>query len=167
MVASSLAGARRAVAFATLATLIAASGARAQESQPAQPAQAQAPAVTFALDGGLVFWQIKPDKTADFEYVMGKLKEALHKSEDPARKQLATGWRVYKVQEPAPGGNVYYLFLIEPAVKGADYSSAAMLKILYDTFPSEAQDLYKKLTEASAGGRNVLNLQVTANMSQP
>lgn len=138
--------------------------AHAQEAQqPAQPAQ---PAVNFNLDGGLMFWQVKPDRTADFEYVMGKLKEALQKAEDPARKALATGWKIYKVQEPAPGGNVFYVFLIEPAVKGADYSSAAILKILYETFPTEAQDLYKKLTESNAGGRNILNLQVAVNMAQ-
>jgi hypothetical protein len=135
-------------------------------SQPAQPAQASAPSVNFTLDGGLMFWQIKPDKTADFEHVLAKLKEALQKSEDPARKQLATGWKVYKVQEPAPGGNVFYLMLIDPAAKGADYSSAAILKILYDTFPTEAQDLYKRMTESSAGGRNVLNLQLITNMAQ-
>lgn len=141
--------------------------AHAQEAQPpAQPAQPAQPAVNFNLDGGLVFWQVKPDKTADFEYVMGKLREALQKAEDPARKQLAAGWKVYKVQEPAPGGNVFYVFLIEPAVKGADYSSAAMLKILYDSFPTEAQDLYKKLTESNAGGRNVLNLQLSVDMAR-
>lgn len=133
-------------------------------------ASAQAPApppatLTFELDGGLVFWTIRPDKTADFESVMAKLKEALLKSEDPARKQLATGWKVYKVQEPAPQGNVFYLFLVEPAVKGADYSSAAILKILYDTYPAEAQDLYKKLTDATVGGRNVLNLQTVVTMT--
>jgi hypothetical protein len=140
-----------------------------QTAQPSQPAAAQptAQAVTFGLDGGLMFWQVKPDRTADFEHILNKLKEALQKAEDPQRKQQATGWKVYKVQEPAPGGNVFYLFLIDPAVKGADYSSAAILKILYDTFPSEAQDLYKKLTESSAGGRNVLNLQLVTMMSQP
>jgi hypothetical protein len=142
----------------------------AQAQPQSQPQQAQAPApstqVTFPLDGGVIFWQIKPDRTADFEFVLGKLKEALRASTDPAHKQMAAGWRVFKVQEPAPGGNVYYLFVIEPAVKGADYSSAAMLKLLYDAFPAEAQDLYKRLTESAAGGRNVLNIQLIQNMAQ-
>jgi hypothetical protein len=154
---------RRLVAAVSAVGLMAVSSAAAAQDTPPPPAQ---PAVNFNLDGGLVFWQIKPDKIADFEYVLGKLKEALQKAEDPARKQLATGWKVYKVQEPAPGGNVFYLFLIEPAVKGADYSSAAILKILYDAFPSEAQDLYKKMTESNAGGRNILNLQLSMNMGQ-
>lgn len=131
------------------------------QAAPAQPAT-----LTFGSDGGLVFWTIRPDKTTDFEFVMGKLKDALQKAEDPARKQLATGWKVYKVQEPAPAGNVFYLFHVDPAVKDADYSSAAILKILYETYPAEAQDLYKKLTDATVGGRNVLNLQSIVNMAQ-
>jgi hypothetical protein len=134
----------------------------AQEAQ----AQPQAAQVTFPLDGGIVFWQIKPGATADFEFVVNKIKEALQKSENPSHKEMAAGWRVYKVQEPAPGGNVYYLFVIAPAVKDADYSSTALLKLLYDSFPAEAQDLYKKFTESSAGGRNVLNIQQIADMSK-
>ncbi len=128
--------------------------------------EAQAPAPSFTGDAGLMFWQVKPDKTADFEYVMNKLKDALLKTEDAARKEQAGGWRIYKVAEPAPGGNVFYLFMIEPAVKGADYTSTTILKILYDAHPSEAQDLYKKFSESVAGGRNVLNMQLLAKMSQ-
>src|SRR5207253_11049810 len=55
----------------------------AQQPPPAQPApQTQAaPAVrVFASDAGMVLNFIKPDKTADFEAVMAKLKEALQKS---------------------------------------------------------------------------------------
>ena len=43
---------------------------------------------------------IKPDKTADFEMVMGKLKEAMAKSEKPERKQQAAGWKVFKSPDP-------------------------------------------------------------------
>jgi hypothetical protein len=166
-----LAGLARTSLVVTTLTVVGTNTAWTQTPQP-EPAPTPAqpstppPAVTFALDGGLMFWQVKPDKTADFEFVLGKLKEALHKSEDATRKQQATGWKIYKVQEPAPGGNVFYLFVIDPAVKGADYSSAAILKTLYDTYPTDAQDLYKKLTESSAGGRNVLNLQLITNMAQ-
>ena len=45
---------------------------------------------------------IKPDKTADFEAVIAKLKEALAKSEKPERKQQAAGWKVFKSPDPAP-----------------------------------------------------------------
>ena len=43
---------------------------------------------------------IKPDKTADFEMLVAKLKEALQKSEKPERKQQAASWKVFKAAEP-------------------------------------------------------------------
>ena len=56
----------------------------------------------FAIDAGMVLNFIKPDKTADFETVMAKLKEALQKSEKPERKQQAASWKVFKSADPAP-----------------------------------------------------------------
>ncbi len=75
---------------------------------------------------------IKPDKTADFEAVIAKLKEALQKSEKPERKQQAASWKVFKSPDPAAGGNVLYVFVIDPAVKGADYTVST---ILAEAFP--------------------------------
>ena len=69
----------------------------------------------FASDAGMVLNFIKPDKTADFEAVMAKLKEALQKSDKPERKQQAASWKVFKSPEPAAGGNVLYVFVIDPA----------------------------------------------------
>ena len=69
------------------------------------PAHAQAQAAPnarlFANDGGMVLNFIKPDKTADFEEVMAKLKEGLMKSTKPERKEQAAGWRVFKSPEMA------------------------------------------------------------------
>src|SRR6185295_7597601 len=56
----------------------------------------------------------------DFEMVMGKLKEAMAKSEKPERKQQAAGWKVFKSPDPA-GANTLYVFVVDPALKGADY----------------------------------------------
>ena len=53
---------------------------------------------------------------------MAKLKEALAKSEKPERKQQATSWKIFKAAEPGAGGNVLYVFIVDPAVKGADYT---------------------------------------------
>ena len=80
---------------------------------------------------------------------MGKLNEALQKSEEPERKQQAASWKVFKSPEPGPNGNVLYIFVIDPAVKGADYTVS---KILAEAFPTEVQDLYKKFSDAYAGG---------------
>src|SRR5688572_8296796 len=46
----------------------------------------------------LVF--VKPERTADFEMVMGKLKEALARSDRPERKQQAAGWKMFKSSDP-------------------------------------------------------------------
>ncbi len=95
----------------------------ASSSYAQAPAAQAAPAANqrlFANDGAMVLNFIKPDKTADFELVISKLKEALAKSDKPERKQQAAGWKVYKSPDPA-GANVLYVFVIDPALKGADY----------------------------------------------
>jgi hypothetical protein len=122
---------------------------------------AQAPAArVFASDAGMVLNFIKPDKTADFEAVVGKLKEALQKSEKPERKQQATSWKVFKSPDPAQGGNVLYVFVIDPAVKGADYTVST---ILNEAFPQEVQALYKQYADAYATGQNFVNLSLVSD----
>src|SRR3954449_10176386 len=119
------------VSHAAFAQVPAPQPAPAAPAQPAAaPAQpASAPGLTFDGDAGLLFMQIKPDKVADFESVMAKLHEALAKTDKPERKQQAAGWKIYKSTEPGPGGNVLYVAIINPTLKGADYTVA---KILYE-----------------------------------
>src|SRR5262245_47239471 len=62
--------------------------------------QQTTPKRVFGADAGLVLNFIKPDKTADFEAVIAKLKEALQKSDKPERKQQAASWKVFKGVEP-------------------------------------------------------------------
>ena len=105
-----------------------------QAAAPAQAAQAAPTTRVFSGDAGMVLNFIKADKTADFEMVVAKLKEALAKSDKPERKQQADGWKVFKAAEPGAGGSVLYVFIIDPAVKGADYSVS---NILAEAFPPE------------------------------
>src|SRR4051812_43608777 len=70
-----------------------------QSAQAAPAAQAEAPKASpfmFAADGALVLNYIKADKTADFEEVVGKIREALTKSDKPERKSQATSWKIFK-----------------------------------------------------------------------
>src|ERR1700693_3279094 len=92
----------------------------AQAAAPAPPA-APNPFI-FPGDGGVILNFVKADKTADFEMVMGKLKEALAKSDKPERKAQAAGWKYFKASEPGPGGAVIYVFVMDPVAKGAEYS---------------------------------------------
>jgi len=151
-----------ALVIAIVAVLASAGIANAQAA-PAAPAQA-APAPqarVFTGDVGIMFNVIKPDKTADFEMVIGKLKEALAKSEDPVHKQMAAGWRVIKNPEPIQGGNYLYAFLIDPVVKDADYTVS---RILAKVFPAEVQELFKVYSACFAGGVTLQNYTTIANM---
>ena len=96
----------------------------------------------FTLEGEAALWTvaIKPDKTADFERVLAKLREALLKSDKPERRQQAQGWTVLRLMTPLPDGNVAYVHDVRPVVPGADYS---VMRILYDAFPDERQALYE------------------------
>src|SRR5262245_28438655 len=99
----------------------------------APPAQA-APVAnqrTFPNDAAVWLHFIKQDKVADFEMVLGKLKEALAKSEKPERKQQLEGWKIYKSPDPA-GANTLFVMIITP-IKGADYSIG---NIISEAFPA-------------------------------
>ncbi len=127
--------------------------------------QAQdAPVRTFASEVGVLFNPIKPEATADFEEVMGKVKEALANSEDPMRQEQAAGWRIFKSKEPGPGGSVFYVMVMDPAVEGGEY---AVGQLLAESFPDEAQSLYEKFSAAFAGGQSLMNLDLVSSFSTP
>jgi hypothetical protein len=117
----------------------------------ASSARVAAQAQKLAFEGDVALWTvaIKADKTADFEALMGKVKEALMKSDKPERKQQAAGWKVVKAGKPMPDGNVPYVHVISPVVKDADYT---IMAILYEGFtdPAEQKALYDQYRGAFA-----------------
>src|SRR3954464_4409974 len=120
------------IALGCVVGMLSAAPVFAQQPPPAAAAPAQQPAAqanpfVFPGDGGVVLNFVKQDKTADFEMIMGKVKEALAKSDKPERKQQATGWKIFKASEPGPNGAVIYAFVIDPVVKGGDYSVGNIL----------------------------------------
>lgn len=133
----------------------------AQSAASQQPAQSTANARMFGSDAGMVFNFIKPDKTSDFEAVVAKLGEALQKSDKPERKQQAVSWKVFRAIEPGANGSVLYVFTIDPAVKGVDYTVST---ILAEAFPTEVQALYKEYAEAYATGQNFVNLKLVSTL---
>jgi hypothetical protein len=153
----------RNMALGVIAGLMTAGLAQAQ----AAPPQAATPAPNqrlFPNDGGMVLNFIKPDKVADFEEVITKLKEALQKSDKPERKEQAAGWKIFKSPDPA-GANVLYVFVIDPAVKGADYQIS---NILVEGFGNTAETnaILKKYAEAYAQGMNIVNLNIVQDLSK-
>ena len=150
------------LAWMTAALFISAAvlSASASPGSPQTAAQAEEPhnnARVFASDAGIVLNFIKPDKTADFEAVIAKLRDALQRSDKPERKQQAASWKVFRANEPGANGSVLYVFTIDPAVKGADYTVST---ILAEAFPTEVQALYKSYAEAYASGQNYVNLKL-------
>ena len=93
---------------------------------------------------------------------MARVKEALSKSSDAKRKQMALSWRVYKGLEPAQGGNVVYVWFLDPPVRDVDYTVTEILK---EAFPNEAQDLWAKYVACFVSGQTMLNLELKLNMS--
>lgn len=114
----------------------------AQDAPPAAP--------VLALDGdvALITILIKPDKTADFEMVLNKLKEAMAKSEKPERKQQAAGWKIFKSSQAGPEKTVVYVMRIDPVIKGQEYDIS---RLIAEVFPVEVQEIFAKYKDAFAG----------------
>ena len=129
---------------------------------PAAPLPAVPASRRFTSDAGMMFSVIRSDKTADFEAVMARVKEALGKSQDPKRKQQALSWLMFKGLEAGPGGGVVYIWFFDPAVKDQEY---VITGILAEAFPNEVQDLWAKYTACFVSGQTMLNLQMMLNMS--
>jgi hypothetical protein len=140
--------------------LAGASNAAAQEPA-AQPAAEEKPVLPLEGDAVVMTVLIKPDKTADFEHVLTRLKEALQKSEKPERKQQAAGWKIFKSTQQVQG-NAAYIFVIDPVVKGQEYDIS---RLINEVFPSEVQELFAKYKDAFAG-RAISNLTTFMSMSQ-
>ena len=148
------------IALGLVVGVLSSSTVRAQ--QPAAPPAAQ-PAKNpymFEGDAAMTLNFIKADKAADFEMVLGKLKEALAKSEKPGRKQQAQGWKFFKAVEPGPNGAVIYVSVVDPVVKGSDYTVST---ILAEAFPMEVQALYKSYSDAYVS-QNLINLTLTTDL---
>jgi hypothetical protein len=118
---------------------------------------APATARTFSAPTGILFNAVRPDRVADFEKVMGYLQVALAASTDATVRAQAQGWRIFKATEPGPNGSVLYVFLLDPAAPGADYSLG---RILADAQPDPArlQEIWKLYTDSVASGGSLLNL---------
>jgi hypothetical protein len=120
---------------------------------------------TFLGKAGLIFNAVRPERTVDFELVMGYLQAALAKSTDATVRAQAQGWQVFKATEPGPNGTVLYVFLIDPAVPGAEYGLG---RILSDAYPDQIQEIWKLYVGSLAGGGSLLNLTpVTAPATLP
>jgi hypothetical protein len=133
----------------------------AAQQPPAQaPPTPAAPKLAFTTPAGLLLLQIKPDQTAAFEEMVGKMKAGLASTSDATLKQQAGGWKVFKSSDPM-AGNALYVVLIDPAVPNAEYEFFGILtKVMTpeQLRAPETQEMFKKYQAAFAAGYNKLNL---------
>jgi hypothetical protein len=129
-----------------------------------QAAANESPGLQFTGDVALWTVAIKADKTADYERVLMRVRDALQASDDPQRKQQASGWRVMKMSEALPDGNVAYVHVITPVVAGADYT---LLKPIYAQFPAESQQIYQAYRDAFAKNLALASGAWVIDMSKP
>jgi hypothetical protein len=122
-------------------TLAMAAGASAQEAAKA------APVMALEGDAAVITILIKPDKTADFESVLAKYKEALEKSDNAARKTQLAGLKFFKSPTAVQGNTVYVIFA-DNIVKGEEYD---ITRVITEVFPVEVQALYQKYKDSFAG----------------
>jgi hypothetical protein len=101
-------------------------------------------AYVFPSGAGMLFFYVRPDRTAEFESVLARLNAALEAAPDSVRKQQAAGWRIFKSVEATRDAAIY-VFAFDPAAAGADYDP---VKVLAEALPSEAQAFYEKLKSA-------------------
>ena len=157
----------------TIVLVLVATVASAQVPSPTVP-PAVTPAVTpavppvgvqdriFTSPAGMMFHPILPDKTVDFEDVITRLRTALNASTDESIRAQARGWKVYRAVEPGPPGqtSVLYVFVIDPAASGADYTIGELLR---KELPLEAQTLYEKFAASYAYSPSLINVQLLAD----
>ena len=145
------------VSGAVLVAMLLAGASTAAAQEPAAATEPPKPIFTLGdkcaeCNVALITMLIKADKTADFELVLNKLKEALNKSEKAERKQQAAGWQVFKSSQmaTAPDGtkSVVYIMRIDPIVKGTEYDIS---RIIAEVFPVEVQEIFQKYKDAFAG----------------
>jgi hypothetical protein len=135
---------------------------------PVVPPPLAPPAITasraFLAKTGMIFQSVRPDRVIDFETVIGLLTDALKTSTDPTVQAQAKGWRVFKATEPGPNNTVTYVFLIDPAVPGADYGIG---RVLADAYPDKIQEIWKLYTGSLAPGATLLNLTLIEGPTTP
>ncbi len=132
----------------------------AAQGDAAAAAPATAPKLAFTTPAGLLLVQIKPDQTAVFEEMVGKLKAGLAKTQDAGLKQQAAGLKVYKATEPF-GQNALYVVTMDPAQPSSEYELFSMMQKTMtpdELRAPETIENWKRYQSAFATGLSKLSL---------
>ena len=108
---------------------------------------AAAPALAIDGDAAIVTIFVRPEKVAEFDQLLARLKSSLASSGNSVRRSQAAGWQVFKSIDRVQG-NVVYLMRIDPAVRGQEYDLA---KLLGESDPAAADGISRSIRDAQAG----------------
>ena len=125
-----------------------------------QAVEPKAAVFSLTSDAAVVTMLIKPEKTADFEFVLTRLKDALAKSDNPKRREQAAGWKIFKSPQMVQG-NAVYVMRIDPVIKGEEYD---ITRLIAEVFPVEVQELFLKYKDSFVG-RGVTELTPVMSMA--
>jgi hypothetical protein len=141
-----------------LGLVVVASTAWLSAQQGAAPAAgAQADQFMFKAEVGLIQWQVKADKTADFESSWSALRTKLQSAPKPELKAIGDSLKMYKSEAapqnvPGVGNIVTYYFIVDPASPTNSYDPSKLLYDSGDLFQrAEADAIFNKLAESLAG----------------
>ena len=96
----------------------------------------------FTADLVISSFAVAPARAADYEEILSRLRDALQASDDPADRQAAASWKVYRGTAAMDDGRVVFTHIMEPPA-GATPETYGVLQRLYDAFPEEQQTLYE------------------------
>jgi hypothetical protein len=127
----------------------------AQDAAAAQPAQETkkpaGPEVKYTGDAVVIAYNVNVGMDADYEKVLGMLKDALAKN--PARAQQMAGWKVYKALTKQPVGTSLYVHVLNPVDKNADYS---ITNIVYENLDDQGKIDFFNLYKGALKGALIL-----------
>jgi hypothetical protein len=131
-----------------------------QQEQPQRP-----PPLTF--DGEVALWTvgINPDRTADFESVMSRLRDVLRNSDKPERRRQAEGWQIMRGPTNPQTGHVMYIHMINPVVRGADYN---ILELIFEVVEEyeERTKIYEQYRDAFGASLGATTGRVAVDFSR-
>ena len=106
-----------------------------------------APPLTIGGDAAIVTIFVRPEKVAEFDQMLARLKASLGASSNPVRRSQADGWQVFKSLDRVQG-NVAYLMRIDPAIRDQDYDPA---RLIGEGDAAAAAGVAQSIRDAQAG----------------
>jgi hypothetical protein len=148
---------RRIVVVFGMLAVLATAGISAQDTPAPAGGAAQPDQFMFKSEVGLIQWQVKADKAADFDSAWSAIRTKLQAAPKPELKALGDSLKMFKseaapVAAPGVGNIINYYFVVDPASNALSYDPSKLLYDSGDLFPrAEADVLFNKLAESLAG----------------